>query len=101
VAQAAPASAVSWPSITPVTTNCLIVHILAHGIDAAVPQIGGLTNAGLVGLIKHADFCSANGSGTGFVIGAGVRAAASATGATTATLLAADSQALMTLAFKP
>lgn len=97
---AAPAAAVSFPSITPVSTNCLIVNILAHGIDSALPQLGALTNAGLTNLFKHADFCSAQNSGTGFVIGAGVRAAATATGATTGTLLAADSQALMTLAFK-
>lgn len=101
VAQAAPNAAVSFPSITPVTTNCLIVHILAHGIDSAAPQLGALTNAGLTNLFKRADFCSAQSSGTGFVIGAGHRAAASATGATTGTLLAADTQALMTLAFKP
>jgi hypothetical protein len=101
VASASPAAAVSFPSITPVSTNCLIVTVGAHGIDAATPQIGGLTNAGLTGLFKHVDFDSQQGSGTGCIVGAGVRAAASATGATTATLLAADSQALMTLAFKP
>jgi len=97
---AAPSASVSWPAITPASTNCLIVHILAHGIDAATPQLGGLTNAGLTGLIKHVDYCSVTNSGTGCVVGAGVRASATDTGATTGTLLAADTQALMTLAFK-
>lgn len=101
VPAAAPASAISFPSITPVSTNCLIVNIMAHGIDAAVPQIGALTNAGLTGLNKHIDFNAITGSGTGCILGAGIRAAASATGNTTGTLLSADSQALMTLAFKP
>lgn len=101
VASAAPSAAVSFPSITPVSTNCLIVTIMAHGIDANAPQLAvGLTNAGLTNLASHVNFGSAQGSGTGCVIGAGVRAAATATGATTGTLLAADSQALMTLAFK-
>lgn len=101
VADAAAAAAVSFPSITPVTTNCLILHIMAHGIDAAVPQLGALANGGLTGLFKHVDFDTAQGLGYGCVIGAGVRAAATATGATTGTLLAANTQALMTLAFRP
>lgn len=101
VAAAAPAAAVSFPNITPVSTNCLVVNIMAHGIDAAGPQLGVLTNAGLTTLFKHVDNGSAQGSGTGCIVGAGVRAAASAPGSTTGTLLSADSQALMTLAFKP
>lgn len=101
VAQAAPNAAVSFPSITPVTTNCLIINIMAHGIDNTVPQIGSLTNGGLTELRKRVDYNSNTGSGTGCIISAGRRAAASATGATTGTLSAADSQALMTLAFRP
>lgn len=101
VAAAAPSATVTFPSITPTSTNCLIVNIMAHGIDATPPQVGSLTNAGLTNLFKHIDFDSNTGSGTGCVAGAGVRAAATATGTTGATLLAADSQALMTLAFKP
>jgi hypothetical protein len=101
VADAAASADVSFPSITPVTAGCLIVHILAHGIDAAVPQLGALSNAGLTSLSKHVDFDTAQSLGYGCVIGAGVRATADATGATTGTLLAANTQALMTLAFRP
>lgn len=101
VTDASAATAVSFPAITPVTAGCLIVHILGHGIDALVPQLGALANAGLTGLYKHVDFCTNVNLGYGCVIGAGIRAAATATGNTTGTLLAVNTQALMTLAFKP
>lgn len=101
VADAAASANVSFPSITPVTPGCLILHIMAHGIDAAVPQLGALSNAGLVGLAKEVDFDTAQSLGYGCVIGSGIRATADATGATTGTLLAANTQALMTLCFKP
>lgn len=102
VTDAAASASVSFPSITPVTPNCLIMHIMAHGIDAATPQLAvGLTNGNLNGLAVEVNFCTAQGLGYGCVIGTGVRAPATATGATTGTLLAANTQALMTLAFKP
>lgn len=101
VADAAASANVSFPSITPVTAGCLILHIMAHGIDAAVPQLGALSNAGLVGLAKEVDFDTAQSLGYGCIIGSGVRATADATGATTGTLLAANTQALITLAFRP
>lgn len=101
VTDAAASATVTWPSITPVTPGCLILHILGHGIDAAVPQLGGLTNAGLTGLAKEVDFDTAQSLGYGVVIGTGIRAPATATGTTGGTLLAVNTQALMTLAFKP
>lgn len=101
VAAAAPSATVTWPSITTVSANCLIVQLVAYRIDDVVPKCSAYANAGLTVLEERVDHDSNVGSGYGIAICIGRRAAAGATGSTTATLASACSQARLTLAFKP
>jgi hypothetical protein len=101
VSTAAATTAVSFPSITTVTDNCLIVNVLAHRTDVSPPQTSGGTNASLTGLQEHFDFCTTQGLGYGLTVFTGKLATHGASGSTTATLQLSVSQALITLAFKP
>lgn len=101
VPAAAPSATVTWPSITPASTNCLIVQLVSYRIDDVVPKCSAYANGALVGLAERVDHDSNVGSGYGIAVCVGTKAAATATGSTTATLAAACSQARATLAFKP
>ena len=108
VAAASPASAVTWPGLTTVSNNCLIVQLVAYRIDDVVTKCSGYANAALggagfgeTGPRERVDFDSNVGSGYGIAVCVGTKAAAGAIGNTTATLASACSQARLTLAFKP
>jgi hypothetical protein len=101
VAAAAASADVTWPDLTPVTANCLIVQLVAYRIDDTVSKCSGYTNAALAGLAERVDIDSNVGSGYGIAVCVGTKATAAAIGNTTATLAAACSQARLTLCFKP
>lgn len=101
VLASAPSASVTWPTITTVTANCLVVHLVAYRIDAAVPACSAYSNGALAGLAERVDFDSAVGSGYGIAIAIGKKATAGAVGTTTATLASSTSQARLTLVFKP
>jgi hypothetical protein len=101
VSAAAASTAVSWPDITTVTANSLIVHIMGCRIDSDGPKCSGYTNGALTELSERVDFHSVIGLGYGIVVAIGKKASVGAIGNTTATLATASSQARMTLAFKP
>lgn len=77
----------SFPSITTVSGNSLIVHASALDLDAASTATTGTpTNANLTGLIERHDQTVTSGLGGGLVIIDGTKVTAGATGATTATV---------------
>ena len=104
VANSAPASAplatVTWPTLTTVSANCLILNIVAYRIDDTVSKLSAYTNAA-TSPAERVDIDSNIGSGYGIGIAVGTKAVAGAIGATTATLSAACSWAAITIPFKP
>ncbi len=100
VSAAGATTAVSWPDITTVTPNALIVHIMGCRIDSDGPKCSGYSNGALTELSERVDYHSIIGLGYGIVVAIGKKASPGAIGNTTATLATASSQARMTLAFK-
>lgn len=92
---------VTFPGDTTTVNNCLIVHILAHGVDLAVPQLTGWTNADLTLLTEQVDVDNTSSQGYGIAIATGVKAVLGAFTTTTATLANSDTQARWTGAFRP
>ena len=92
---------VTFPGLTTVSNNCLIVHLLAYRTDAATQQVSAPTNGALTDVSEHVDYDTTSGLGFGMFVCTGLKAAAGAIGNTTATLATSVTQARMTLAFRP
>lgn len=100
---AASGTAVSIAGATPTVTNTLAIVVVSNTTDSATAQITPTTwaNADLLGFRAFGFAQAADGDGGGFDIACGVRSAASAFGASTATLGSASAQAKLTLVVKP
>lgn len=94
---------VSTPSITTVGVDNLILTGFGTGQDiASTAGATGWTNAGLSSVTEQMDNWVIDGTGGGLAVATGGKAAAGATGATTATLsLTANFKTLMTIAIAP
>lgn len=94
---------VSVPAVTTTVVDTLIWTLFSTGQDiASTAGATGWTNINLSGLTEQMDNWTASGTGGGFAMAEGQRAAAGAIGATTATLsLTANFKALMTIAWRP
>jgi len=94
-------TAVSIPGATTTVANCLVVAIVGHGIDGAKVQVNSWANTSLSSLTERLDYSTSSGGGGGFGIAEGGKADAGAYNATTATLAAASTKGLMTIALRP
>lgn len=98
---AAGTTAVSFPSVTTTSNNCLIVNIGTHATDGATGGPGVMTNAAL-GWKKYSHlYDDASGNGGGIYVYESVKETAGATGNSTATLGTSSVQGRITLAFAP
>jgi len=95
------ATAVSIPGATTTVANTLVVAIVANATDTTTAQTSGWTNADLSSLIEQADGNTSTGNGGGFGVATGVKAAAGAYSATTATLATSSVQGRMSIALRP
>lgn len=96
-------TSVSVPGVTTTVIDCLILAAFSTGQDiASTAGATGWTNLNLTSVTERMDDWTSQGTGGGFAMASGVKAAAGSTGATTATLsLTANFKALMTIALKP
>lgn len=93
-------TAASWPGVTTTVPDTLVLEILATGADVSTAQISTLTNANYTSITERIDNAVITGNGGVIICYSGVKATASATGASTATLTTAATKAYMTVAFK-
>ncbi len=98
---ASAATSVTIPAVTPTVAGCLIVGAVTNSSDTATSQGSGYANAGLSSITEIFDGNSTQGGGGGISVFSGVRAAASSTGTTSATLATSSIQARLTLALRP
>lgn len=94
-------TAVSIPGLTTTVANALVIAIATHRIDIATPQFSAFANASLTNLTEHVNLSTSSGAGYGIGIAAGTKAVAGAVSATTATLAATSTQALLSIALAP
>src|SRR5439155_255322 len=93
---------VSIPGATTTVVNTLVVAIVVHSTDLNGSAEASLwTNANLSDLNERADSYSAIGGGGGYALATGVKVAAGAYGATTATLVTSSLQGRMSIALRP
>lgn len=98
---AASSTAVSIQGGTTTYPNCLVVAIVSNGTDTTTAQTSGWTNADLGSVAEVADVNTTAGGGGGFGVATGTKAAFGSFGATTATLVTASVQGLITIALRP
>ncbi len=91
-------TSVTWPSVTTLGPDRLIVHLMADGRDAVGARFSGEANANLANLTERFDNGVTSNDGGGLIIVTGEMASAGATGTTTGTLSVAATQALLTIA---
>jgi hypothetical protein len=97
-------ASVSCPSVTTTVSSCLVLAFVGHGIDADGAQIStAFANPILTNFTTASmgDGSTVTGNGGGIAAARGIMLTPGATGATTATLLAATEQGRMTIALKP
>lgn len=95
---------VSIPGTSTTVADCLVVAAVSNPLDSATPQANNdFANADLTSVqaTPRTNQQSASGNGGGFAVTDGVKAAAGAFGATTATLIGARAQARIAIALKP
>lgn len=93
-------TSVTFPAVTTLGTDRLILNFLAHDTDALVPQTSAWTNAALRFYLPFFDETTSSASGGGGALGIGAKDAAGSTGSSTATLLSSVTQGRITLALK-
>lgn len=98
--KAAASTSVSVSSVTTTVPNTLVVQAVARDNDSAAAAFSAQTNANLTGIAERHDAGTATGLGGGFAVWDGARAAAGATGLTTATV-ASSINAFLTIALRP
>lgn len=96
--QAVANAAVSWPDpgSTP-SDDALVLQMMSHAINAAVPQVSGYTNAALANITERQDVALNIGGGGGQANMTGELHLSGPVGVTTATLLAASAQGLASI----
>jgi len=94
-------TAVSIPGHTTTVADCLIVAACSAGTDTSTAQFSAWANADLTSVAEWFDLFAITANGGGFGVATGVKAAAGAFGATTATLATSSEQGRIVIAFKP
>lgn len=98
--KAAASTSVTVTGVTTTVPNTLIVQAVARDDDNAAASFSAQTNAGLTGIVELLDAGTTNGNGGGLGVWSGIKAAAGATGNTTATVTSSIN-AFLTIALKP
>jgi hypothetical protein len=98
--KAAASTSVTVTGVTTTVANTLIVQAVARDNDSAAAAFSAQTNAGLTGIAERSDAGTAMNNGGGFAVWDGVKAAAGATGNTTATVTSSIN-AFLTVALRP
>ncbi len=91
---------VTVTGVTTTVANTLIVQAVARDNDSAAAAFSAEANASLTGIAERSDAGTTTGNGGGFAVWDGAKAAAGATGNTTATVTN-SSNAFLTIALKP
>ena len=93
---------VSLTSVTTTVPDTLIVQVASRPQRLGTgPIFSAQTNASLTGIAERSDGGTDQGQGGGFAVWDGVKATAGATGATTATMSTALTNAFLTIALMP
>jgi len=91
----------SCPTVTTTVPNCLVLAAVATGTDvASTAHASSWANANLANITERCDDWTSSGTGGGFGVCSGEKAAAGLVGATTATLVTANFKALFQVALK-
>ncbi|MEK7438957.1 MAG: DUF6701 domain-containing protein [Pseudomonadota bacterium] len=98
--KAAASTSVTLGGVTTTVANALVVQAVARDNDSAAAAFSAQANATLTGITERLDAGTANGNGGGLGVWSGVKAAAGATGNTTATV-SNSTNAFLTIALKP
>jgi MSHA biogenesis protein MshQ len=98
--KAAASTSVTVTGVTTTVANALIVQAVARDNDSAAAAFSAQTNAGLTNIVELLDAGTTNGNGGGLGVWSGIKAAAGATGNTTASVTSSIN-AFITIALKP
>ena len=94
-------TSLSFPTVTTTAANCMIVNIVSTGADvASTTEFSAFANAGLASITEAVDTVTSGGNGGGLGASYGIKTAAGAVAATTATAATSDRHAYMTLALQ-
>lgn len=96
----AAATSCTFGGVTTTVDQCLVVTIVATDRDSAGPSFSGQANASLTNLTERFDAGTTTNTGGGLVVYTAEKAAAGATGNTTATQAAGAAYCWITLAYK-
>ena len=96
----AASTSVTVTGVTTTLADTLIVQAVARDTDKAAAAFSAQANANLTGITERSDAGTGLGKGGGFGVWDGVKATASATGDTTATVTSSRN-AFLTIALKP
>lgn len=92
-------TSVTWPAVTTVTNDCLILNIGTRDNDAAGAALSSSANASLASVAEGADDGTTDGNGGGIFTVSGTLATAGSSGTTTATVTSSQNM-LVTLAIR-
>ncbi len=98
--KAAASTSVTVTGVITTVANTLIVQAVARDDDNAAAAFSAETNVNLTGIAERSDAGTTTGNGGGFAVWDGAKAAAGATGNTTATVTSSIN-AFLTIALKP
>jgi len=98
--KAAASTTVTVTGVTTTVADTLIVQAVARDNDSTAAAFSAQTNANLTSITERSDAGTTSGNGGGFAVWDGVKAAAGATGDTTATVTSSIN-AFLTIALKP
>lgn len=97
----ATATAYSFPTLTTVSPNAMVVNIASEGYDASgTTNIGNWVNSSLTSITEGLDRATNTGNGGGYALAYGLKATAGSVPATTASATNATSKAMYTLALR-
>jgi len=93
---------VTWPAITTLSPNSLVLCIASRPDDVSSTTIfGAFTNANLTSVAEAAEAGTVSGDGGGFVLNYGTRAALGSIGTSTGSTTVSLTNAVITLALEP
>lgn len=93
---------VTWPAITTVSPNSLVICVASRPDDvASTTTFAAFSNAGLTSLAEAGEAGTASGDGGGFVLNYGTRAAIGDIGTSTGTMTVSVTNAVITFALEP
>lgn len=98
--KAAASTSVTVTGVTTTVANTLVVQVVARDNSSAAAAFSAVTNAALTGLTERSDAGTVSGNGGGFDVWDGTKAAAGATGNTTANVTSSIN-AFLTIALVP